>query len=224
MAVFDMAGTTVDEDNVVYKTVKQVINDEGFQVSLDQVLEFGAGKEKHQAIMDVLEACTKAESIREVADNAFENFKPALDRAYSELDVKTFPGVKEAIDQLRAAGVFVVLNTGYNRRTATALVEKLGWKIGADIDGLVTADDVTNGRPAPDMILRAMELVGVSDPSLVIKAGDSGIDIEEGKNAGCGLTIGVLSGAQNREQLEVAGPDLILDSLADLPANLGLVR
>jgi phosphonatase-like hydrolase len=223
LAVFDMAGTTVDEDNVVYKTVKQVINDEGFPVSLEQVLEFGAGKEKHQAIMDVLEACTEADSIREVADKAFENFKPALDRAYSELDVKTFSGVKEAIDQLRAAGVFVVLNTGYNRRTATALVEKLGWKIGADIDGLVTADDVTNGRPAPDMILRAMELVGVSDPSLVIKAGDSGIDIEEGKNAGCGLTIGVLSGAQNRGQLEVAGPDLILDSLADLPANLGRV-
>ena len=54
LAVFDMAGTTVNENNIVYKTVQKVINDLGYTVSLDQVLEYGAGKEKHQAITDVL--------------------------------------------------------------------------------------------------------------------------------------------------------------------------
>ena len=46
MVVFDMAGTTVNEDNLVYKTVQKVINDEGFAIELDQVLLNGAGKEK----------------------------------------------------------------------------------------------------------------------------------------------------------------------------------
>ena len=49
-----MAGTTVDEGNVVYKTVQKAINDEGFNVSLNDVLKHGAGKEKHQAITAVL--------------------------------------------------------------------------------------------------------------------------------------------------------------------------
>ncbi|MBS1527010.1 MAG: HAD family hydrolase, partial [Bacteroidetes bacterium] len=56
MVVFDMAGTTVDENNVVYKTVQQAINQAGFNVTLDEVLAQGAGKEKLQAIKDVLRA------------------------------------------------------------------------------------------------------------------------------------------------------------------------
>lgn len=215
-----MAGTTVDEGNVVYKTVQKVINDKGFNISLEQVLEHGAGKEKHQAIIDVLTACTDIDNIEEIAASAFENFKPALKEAYNTLNVKTFEGVKETMDALRAQGIHVVLNTGYDRKTASSLLDKLGWEVEKDIDGLVTADDVKNGRPAPDMIVEAMALCGISDPKVVLKAGDSTIDIEEGKNAGCGLTIGVLSGAQTEAQLKVAQPDHILQSLAELPEIL----
>ncbi len=49
MVVFDMAGTTVNEDNIVYKTLRAAINHAGFEFSLDQVLAQGAGKEKKQA-------------------------------------------------------------------------------------------------------------------------------------------------------------------------------
>ena len=61
-----------------------------------------------------------------------------------------------------------------------------------------------------------MKDLAIDDSQSVLKAGDSEIDIEEGKNAGCGITIGVLSGAQTREQLQAANPDYILDSLAEL--------
>ena len=49
-----------------------------------------------------------------------------------------------------------------------------------------------------------------------LKAGDSEIDIIEGKNSGCGITVGVLSGAQTKEQLEVANPDYILQDVTEL--------
>lgn len=45
LAVFDMAGTTVNEDNVVYKTVRDAFAKHGVEVSLETVLRFGAGKE-----------------------------------------------------------------------------------------------------------------------------------------------------------------------------------
>ena len=54
LVVFDMAGTTVDEDNVVYKTVREAINSHGYEFTLEQVLDAGSGKEKSQAIRDVL--------------------------------------------------------------------------------------------------------------------------------------------------------------------------
>lgn len=222
LVVLDMAGTTIDEGNVVYKTVQKVINDKGFDVSLEEVLAHGAGKEKHQAITDVLKACTTASDISTIASEAFANFKPTLKLAYEQLEVKTFPGVKEMMELLRSKGLFVVLNTGYDRHTASSLLLKLGWEVGKDIDGLVTADDVINGRPQPDMIHKAMELCGIKDPGEVLKAGDSTIDIEEGKNAHCGLTIGVLTGAQNEGQLKTAQPDHILPSLASLSGILGV--
>ncbi|XZE52039.1 hypothetical protein SH139x_003717 [Planctomycetaceae bacterium SH139] len=50
LVVFDMAGTTVDEDNMVYMTVRAAINAAGYQFTQEQVQEAGAGKEKSKAI------------------------------------------------------------------------------------------------------------------------------------------------------------------------------
>lgn len=220
LVVFDMAGTTVDEDNVVYKTVQQVINDEGFKVSLEEVLKHGAGKEKHQAITDVLTECTKTTNVALVANIAFSKFKLVLKEVYDTIEIKTFAGTEELFKDLRSNNIKVVLNTGYDKKTAGLLVKKLGWMVGETIDGLVTSDDVVMGRPYGDMILLAMENTGVTDSAKVLKVGDSAIDIEEGKNANCGITVGVLTGAQTRSQLQQANPTYILESVNELRAIL----
>lgn len=216
MVVFDMAGTTVNENNLVYKTVQKVINDEGFPVSLDDVLKYGAGKEKHKAITDVLTACTNAENIEIVANKIFTVFKIALEAAYDEAKISTFDGMEIFFEKLRNYNIKVVLNTGYDYNTAHKLMSKLNWVVGNQIDALITADDVVNGRPNPDMIEMAMRKFGITNAAQVLKAGDSEIDIIEGKNSGCGITVGVLSGAQNREQLEAAHPDYILQNVTEL--------
>jgi len=216
LVVFDMAGTTVNENNLVYKTVQKVINQEGFSVSLDQVLKYGAGKEKHKAITDVLTACTDTVNIKLIADKAFTNFKKALEIAYDEAEISTFLGVEEFFEKLRAHSIKIVLNTGYDSNTANKLLKKLNWQVGNQVDALITSDDVINGRPNPDMIELAMAKFNITDPAQVLKAGDSEIDIIEGKNSGCALTIGVLSGAQNKEQLEAANPDYILNDVTEL--------
>ena len=215
LVVFDMAGTTIDEDNVVYKTVRAAINAVGYQFTQEQVQGVGAGKEKSQAIRDVLALDGQQHSDEEVAA-IFENFKQMLDAAYATLDVKEQPGASEAFVKLRRHGVKVVLNTGYDRVTAESLVAKIGWEVGRDIDGLVTASDVENGRPAPDMIFLAMRQAEVKSSDAVAKIGDSTIDIEEGKNAGCGMTFGITTGAQTESQLRSADPTHVVQSLGDL--------
>lgn len=220
LAVFDMAGTTINENNIVYKTVQQVINDLGYTISLDQVLEYGAGKEKHQAIKDVLKNCTDSTAIDRQAAIAFAAFKPKLENAYSIFEIDTFDGMLPFFEKLKNNGIKVVLNTGYDSKTANKLLSKLEWQVGRDFDALITADDVKNGRPHPDMIQKAMAMFRITNPAEVLKAGDSEIDITEGKNAGCGLTIGVLSGAQTKEQLKAANPDYILNFVTDLETIL----
>lgn len=214
MVVFDMAGTTVDEQNVVYKTLHKALNAHGVAVDLNTVLKIGAGKEKHQAIKDVLVEF-KPNKLGE-SEAIFEEFKKMLDEAYENLEVKPIKGVENVLLNLRQKGIIVVLNTGYNRQVAEKLLEKLAWDKNIHYDMLLTASDVEKGRPHPEMIQKAMETFNITDASFVLKAGDSAIDIKEGKNANCGVTIGVLSGAQTKEQLEVQNPDYILLSLSEL--------
>ncbi len=215
LVVFDMAGTTVDEDNVVYKTVRAAINAAGYRFTQDQVQAAGAGKEKSQAIRDVLALDGKTHGEDEVAA-IFADFKQRLEMAYANLNVTEQPGTSKVFAALRQRGIRVVLNTGYDRATAEGLVAKIGWTIGDDIDGLVTASDVTHGRPAPDMIQLAMTQTGVESPAAVAKIGDSAIDIDEGRNAGCGLTFGITTGAQTDSQLRTAEPTHVVNSLEEM--------
>jgi phosphonatase-like hydrolase len=214
MVVFDMAGTTINEQNIVYKSLHKSINKFGIDVSLELVLAVGAGKEKHQAIKDILAHLHIIDT--EKSQLIFQDFKQLLDQEYLVFTVIPIEGVETVLDNLRKDGIKIVLNTGYSSKVANTLLRKLNWKKGEQYDALITADDVERGRPFPDMILKAMQLFGIVDASKVLKAGDSAIDIEEGKNAKCGITIGVLSGAQTRSQLEIVKPDYILNSLASL--------
>ena len=213
MVVFDMAGTTVDENNVVYKTLHAAIVNAGIPVSLDDVLLHGAGKEKLQAIKDVL-ASQHHETTH--AQEIYNYFIVALENAYQNLEVTPCSNAETVFALLKKQEIKVVLNTGYNRATATGLLSKLNWSEGEDIDLLVTASDVSHNRPAPDMIDYAIKHFAITDPTTVIKVGDSAIDIEEGKNAGCGKTFGVTTGAQTREQIQVADPTAVVDDLLEI--------
>ena len=216
LVVFDMAGTTIDEDNVVYKTVQKVINDNGYVCNLDEVLFLGAGKEKLQAITDILKSIKPNEEVAHEATQLFEEFKVLLGDAYRDLEVQAFSDAENVLSELKRKDVKVVLNTGYDFATASLLLKKINWEQGREYDALITADDVKNGRPAPDMIQKAMELFGITDANEVVKIGDSIIDIEEGKSANCGITIGITTGAHTKEQLISATPTYVFSNLTEL--------
>ncbi len=214
MVVFDMAGTTVNENNVVYKTLHTAIEQAGCSVSLENVLLWGAGKEKLQAIKDILVSADSQSSKK--ADDIFQDFLQLLKTAYEKLDVQTYDKTEQLFDYLKDKKIKVVLNTGYNYQTASSLLQKLNWEKGKQYDLLVTAGDVKKGRPHPDMIQLAMQKMGISEAKNVAKVGDSIVDIEEGKSAGCGLTFGVTTGAQTRQQLQTARPSYVINSLVEL--------
>ncbi len=219
MVVFDMAGTTVDEGNVVYRTLHKAIEKVCPNVSFEDVLMLGAGKEKLQAIRETLSGSNislNEATIQEI----FKDFLGLLDIAYANLIVVPTNNTERLFNALRTKDIKVVLNTGYNTVTATSLLNKLNWVKGVQYDLLVTSSDVKNNRPMPDMILYAMDKLNITDASTVIKVGDSTIDIEEGRNAGCKYNIGVTTGAHTKAQLESANPDYIFDNIYDIVSVL----
>ncbi|MBB2950874.1 HAD family hydrolase [Sphingobacterium sp. JUb56] len=216
MVVFDMAGTTVNEDNIVYKTLRNAINSVGgFDLSLEEVLEHGAGKEKLEAIKTILKNSLDLEN-DQLATEIFQLFLVQLKSAYEVETIYPCTNAAVLFIKLKDMGILRVLNTGYDRLTAESLLKKLNWEVGKDIDLLITASDVEHNRPEPDMIQLAMAKMGITDASTVAKIGDSTIDIQEGQNAGCGLSIGITTGAHTAVQLATANPDQVISDLLDI--------
>jgi len=215
MVVCDMAGTTVDEDNLVYKTLQKAINQQGYDVTLEQVLAEGAGKEKKQAIESVL-STFREKPHDTIIESIFQDFLDLLDKTYQTAAITAQDNALDFFRALQQRNIRVVLNTGYNKHTAETLLDRLGWQVGKDIDALVTADDVSRNRPHPDMIQFAMNKLGITAGHEVVKVGDSTIDITEGQNAGCRLNIGITTGAHTAEQLKTANPSHIVNNLMDI--------
>ncbi|MFC7344838.1 phosphonatase-like hydrolase [Saccharopolyspora griseoalba] len=212
LAALDIAGTTVDEGGAVYRVLAEVVAEHGPPAS-DAELRRWMGADKRAA----LAALTRDP---DAADGLHERFATRLAEHYARQPPAPFRGVPEALASLRDAGTRVALTTGFDRRITDLLLTEVGWRVGEHLDAVVCASEVGSGRPAPDLIRRAMELTGVDDPGQVLAAGDTELDLLAGHAAGAGEVIGVLTGAQTRAELELHRPTRILPGLAALPEAL----
>jgi HAD superfamily hydrolase (TIGR01549 family) len=84
----------------------------------------------------------------------------------------------------------------------------------------VSGQTAPRTKPFPDQIFWVAKKLGV-EPSNCLMVGDTTIDIRAGKAAGA-QTVGVLSGFGDEKELRARGADMILPSVAALPAALGL--
>ena len=95
--------------------------------------------------------------------------------------VTIFPGIKELLADLKAAGYVLGIVTSRTRESALRYMDMFG--ITSYFSDLVTCDDTTVHKPNPEPILLAMSKLGASaEESIMI--GDSPFDIKCANNAG----------------------------------------
>jgi phosphonatase-like hydrolase len=222
LVVFDMAGTTVSEGGAVYQCLRDTLAANGLEIPAKALQEV-KGMDKYEALRILIERSTMREQLLPGLDAIHEDFVDRMIEFYrADPSVGETPGASETFRRLRQAGVRVALNTGFSRDIAQALIDRLNWERDELIDASVTSDEVERGRPQPDMIRRLMLRLGVSDPRRIAKVGDTPADLLEGKNADCGLVVGVTQGSCAREELERFPHDYLIGSVADLPELLGV--
>jgi len=135
----------------------------------------------------------------------------------NDADLQPLPFAEDVFLWLKKKGVKLALNTGFTKAITDTMLQKLEWKSGSTVDYVISSDEVAQGRPNPDMIRAIMKKLDIKNPSSVAKVGDTEVDVEEGRHAGCGLVVSVTTGAYNRRRLEEYHPDHIIDSLSELP-------
>jgi 2-phosphoglycolate phosphatase len=129
-----------------------------------------------------------------------------------------FPGVREALAALSAQGLRLGVCSNKPRRFTTALLEHFG------VAGLFTVvlgpEDVAAAKPAPDMLLKAAELLAL-DRERILYVGDMRVDLRTARSAGVPVWL-VPTGSDSREDLLAANPDRLIEQIADIPRWLGL--
>lgn len=221
LAVLDMAGTTIDEGQQVYRVLAETAIAYGAAPSQADIARWH-GAAKHEALRALLTTPGGEPPSADLLDTVVADFRSRLTAAYAISPPRPLPGVADAMAALRSAGIRVALTTGFDRDIADSLIRALGWEGDSAVDEVVCGSDVAAGRPAPFMIFRAMENLGVVDVDRVLVAGDTPRDLQAGTNSGAGFVVGVLSGAGDAVELGKHRHTHLVASVADLPALLEL--
>jgi pyrophosphatase PpaX len=128
--------------------------------------------------------------------------------------VVAYPGAVDLTRALADAGVAVGVVTSKRREMAERTLARCGLADAYQV--LVAADDVTRGKPDPEPVWQALDVLGLrhrADRTLFV--GDSPFDIKAGRRAGT-RTAAALWGPFERVILEAERPDFWVDRLEDV--------
>ncbi|MFL0163281.1 HAD family hydrolase [Aquirufa salirivi] len=229
LVVLDMAGTSILDEHEVELCFKKAALKNGLMSSDDRILALQGYAKLYVFQTLWTEQLGEGDPmVEQKAQTSYQDFTQILEEHYLNTEVKPTEGCLELFQYLHQQGIYIALTTGFYRKVANIILDKIGWgktlnqnymniqnKSGIHLS--VCPDEVNGiGRPAPNMIELAMSRFGITDKNRVINVGDTPVDLAFGKNAGVRLALGVCNGTHSREQLEAYPNDGLLNNIADL--------
>ncbi|MFR5879355.1 MAG: HAD family hydrolase [Cloacibacillus evryensis] len=130
--------------------------------------------------------------------------------------MRLFPNTVAALEELRAKGV----KTGVvsNRRFARRVVDAT--KLTPYMDVIIGLEDVTNAKPDPEALFKAIGKLGVGADEAVY-VGDTDIDMKTAVAAAV-RGVGVTTGNFGEDGLAAAGAWRVCSDLIEVPGLFGL--
>ncbi len=218
--VFDLDGTLIDFVTIFDKILERTFAEFNLSLTPEKSKEFEAmalksitGKSGKYVIVKLIWRIAKGFGL------GFRDrirFLKIASQNYKEIvkDVEAIPGAFEKLQALKVKGFKIAIVTTASREEVTHRFDRKP-ELLKDVDFIIGRDNVKHMKPAPDGILLVAKEFG-AEPHELVMVGDMTVDVNAGKNAGA-YTVGVLTGYGTREQLAALKPDLVLESVADLP-------
>jgi phosphonatase-like hydrolase len=222
LVVFDIAGTTVEDADSVNVCVRAALAAAGISATREEVNSV-MGLPKPEAIAKLVERAGRTDFDPARIGSIHDDFVARSIQHYRHgPGAREVPGATLVFQILKRAGIRIALDTGFSRPITHVILERVGWSESRLIDASICSDEVARGRPYPDMIRELMRRCGVDDPLRVAKVGDTPADLQEGRNAGCALVVGVTGGTHTRRELESYPHTHLVDTIREVPGLLGL--
>jgi beta-phosphoglucomutase len=215
--IFDMDGVLVDSAEAHRQAWQQLGDEVGTPFSTALFRQtFG---QRNASIIPIWFGTSGMGEITSARIEELAERKETLYRALVRRDVvRIYPGVSMLFANLRTHGARVAIASSGPRENVSLLIEVIG--VRDAVDAVVASEDVTEGKPHPEVFVKAAELLSV-DPRFCAVVEDSVHGIEAAKHADM-LAVAVLTSTA-RAALLAAGADVIVDDVAALiPGELVL--
>ncbi|HUA70734.1 MAG TPA: HAD family hydrolase [Solirubrobacteraceae bacterium] len=204
LVIFDCDGVLIDSERLAVKVDVQVLRELGWPLTEAEVIERFVGRSDRDARSDI-----EAHLGHKLPDD----FDEAVEHRYRAVFANTLTPVEGVLDALdRITLPMCVASSGthdHMRYTLglTGLYERFAGRI-------FSAEDVVNGKPAPDLFLHAAERMG-AEPAACVVIEDSRHGVQAAR-AACMRVLAFAGGLSAAEALE--GPDtIVFDDMRDLP-------
>lgn len=216
IALFDCDGILVNSEEISTSNARQCLSAVGIQYSDDDFsthydgLDYAAFRQRAREDYFSFTGQTLKETF-------FDDMQTAY-LAREAAEIKAIPGVRDLLESLQRSQVpFAVCSNSFQISIERKLhmVGLLPFFAGR----IVGRDHVAQGKPAPDVYLAGMALLGETDPQKCIAFEDSAVGVRAARAAGMqvmGYAGHAADAARHRPRLTQAGADFTGTSMAAL--------
>lgn len=203
-----MKGVIFDWDGVVIDSSAQ--HEKSWELLAEEIqkplphghFKAGFGKKNQEIIPGLLHWSTEPDEIRRLGERKEQLYRDLV----REQGVAVLPGARELLEALKNASIPRSVGSSTPRSNLDAIFAATG--LDGLFDAVVCGDDVTNGKPAPDVFLRAAQRLGL-DPADCLVIEDAHVGIEAAHRAGMKvLAVATTNPIEELRQATAAVPSL----------------
>lgn len=159
--IFDMDGLLLDSERLAYAIGRDVSRDMGIPWRHEVALQMiGLNSREHERLLK------GAYGEDYPVDAHHAEFGRRYEAAIAAGEIPLKPGVGELLDALDRLGLPRAVATSTRRSRALPKLAAVG--VLARFDGVVGGDEVSRGKPAPDIFIAAARLLGVAPQACVV--------------------------------------------------------
>jgi HAD superfamily hydrolase (TIGR01509 family) len=206
LILYDLDGVLVDTSDAICLSFNAALENAGESPCTDDEIRSMIGVPLHEMYRRVLPQRRWG-----LIEGCFKKYREVLNDISVE-HTNMLGGVEETLTHFEEEGLHQCLATNKSTPEAEKILAHLG--IEGYFDLIVGYDDVPNPKPSPDMILLALDAMGV-EPSEAVLAEDSPTGLAAGKAARV-FTVAVATGFYSPETLADYTPDYLIDEIKAL--------
>ena len=175
--LFDWDGVVIDSSSMHEKSWEIVA--EEYSLSLPEGhFKAGFGKRNETIIPQILKWSNEPDEIREIAFAKESAYRHLI----KEQGIEALPGVRDFLSWLNSESVPCVIASSTPKDNLLTALPVLGLE--DFFVGMISGDDVINGKPHPEPFLRAATIVN-TNPQNCLVLEDSHSGVKAGLAAGC---------------------------------------